>query len=169
MTEYLISLTSLIAGGLLILLPAGLLLAYRYRGLWDEYCATRFKAAVVLAVLATLGSLYYSEIANYIPCRLCWFQRIGMYPLAILGALAWFRGELALLRPYLRFGATLGFCVSAYHILIELNPSWEGDACSAVIPCATPYFLSYGFLTLAWMAAIVFAWVIVLLRPPREG
>ena len=30
------------------------------------------------------GSLYFSEVANYVPCRLCWFQRIAMYPLAVI-------------------------------------------------------------------------------------
>ena len=41
-----------------------------------------------VATVATLGSLYFSEEAGYIPCRLCWYQRIFMYPLPILIALA---------------------------------------------------------------------------------
>src|SRR5262245_58382863 len=40
--------------------------------------------AWIVATVATLGSLYYSEIANFVPCRLCWYQRICMYPLAVI-------------------------------------------------------------------------------------
>ena len=40
--------------------------------------------AWLVATVATVGSLYYSEIANFVPCRLCWYQRIGMYPLAVI-------------------------------------------------------------------------------------
>ena len=39
--------------------------------------------AFLVAATATAGSLYFSEVADFVPCRLCWFQRIAMYPLAV--------------------------------------------------------------------------------------
>ena len=40
--------------------------------------------AWVVALLATTGSLYFSEIAGFVPCTLCWYQRIAMYPLVVI-------------------------------------------------------------------------------------
>src|SRR3954462_12692478 len=57
--------------------------------------------AWVVAMLATVGSLYFSEIAHYEPCRLCWFQRIAMYPLAVILGIATFRRTAG-------FGSTVG-------------------------------------------------------------
>ena len=46
--------------------------------------------AFITALAAMLGSLFYSEIAGYYPCPLCWYQRIAMYPLAVvLGVALW--------------------------------------------------------------------------------
>ena len=63
--------------------------------------------AATVALTATLGSLYFSEVAHYVPCRLCWFQRIAMYPLAVVLVIAavrrdravrWYAGPLAAAR-----------------------------------------------------------------------
>ncbi|HZC29968.1 MAG TPA: disulfide bond formation protein B, partial [Gaiellaceae bacterium] len=50
-------------------------------------------AAFVVAALATGGSLFLSEIAGFIPCELCWYQRICMYPLSILTLFAAWHGD----------------------------------------------------------------------------
>src|SRR3954469_25362869 len=49
--------------------------------------------AWAIALVATLGSLFFSEVSQFIPCRLCWFQRIGMYPLAVLLLMAAIRRD----------------------------------------------------------------------------
>ena len=46
-------------------------------------------------MVATLGSLYFSEIRSFVPCVLCWFQRVTMYPLVIVLGVAAFRGDVA--------------------------------------------------------------------------
>jgi disulfide bond formation protein DsbB len=79
-------------------------------------------AAFVVAAIATGGSLFYSEIAHFQPCELCWFQRICMYPLSILTLLMAWRGDNRAAR-YLLPLPVVGAGVSIYHMLIGTAPS----------------------------------------------
>ncbi len=60
----------------------------------------RLYLAWIVALLATLGSLWFSEVKHYIPCVLCWFQRICMYPLVIILGIAAFDSDLGV-RKYI--------------------------------------------------------------------
>lgn len=71
----------------------------------------RLYLAWVVALIATLGSLYFSEIKHFIPCVLCWFQRIFMYPLAILLGIAALTGDLNV-RRYVISLAAIGWLFS---------------------------------------------------------
>ena len=51
--------------------------------------------AFTVAAGATAGSLYFSEVEHFVPCRMCWFQRIFMYPLAIVLLVAAIRKDRA--------------------------------------------------------------------------
>ena len=112
--------------------------------------------AWIVAIVTTAGSLYYSEIVDYIPCELCWYQRICMYPLfAVLGSggLRRDRSVVWYAAPFVVFGAP----VSLYHWLVERVPSLEeGSSCSVFVPCAVPYFEELGYITLAFMALSAF-------------
>jgi disulfide bond formation protein DsbB len=123
--------------------------------------------AFLVAALATAGSLYFSEVANYVPCRLCWFQRIAMYPLAVILLVAAIRRD-RLVRWYAIPLAGLGAGVSIYHYLIEWHPQLEGDACDPTNPCSLVWFREFGFATLALMALCGFAAIVALLLPPRR-
>ena len=111
-----------------------------------------------------LGSLYFSEVANYVPCRLCWFQRIAMYPLAVILLVAAIRRDRGV-RWYAIPLAGLGACVSIYHYLVEWHPQLEGDACDPTNPCSLVWFREFGFVTLALMALCGFVAIIALLLP----
>ena len=80
---------------------------------------TRLYLAWLVALIATLGSLYFSEIRGYIPCVLCWFQRICMYPLVLVLGLAAFRGDLGG-RSYARPLAVIGWCIA----LVQNLENW---------------------------------------------
>src|SRR5258707_5416482 len=75
-------------------------------------------AAFVVAAIATGGSLFFSEIAHFVPCELCWFQRICMYPLSIITLLAALAGDYRVAR-YLMPLPVVGAGVSVYHLLVE--------------------------------------------------
>ncbi len=108
-------------------------------------------AAWIVAIVTTAGSLYYSLHAGYIPCELCWYQRIAMYPLVVVLGVGWIRGDRKAwitAAPFVVVGAPL----SLYHWLVERVPAFaESSSCSVVAPCAAPYFEKYGYITLAWM------------------
>jgi disulfide bond formation protein DsbB len=124
--------------------------------------------AALVTVVATLGSLYFSEIEHLRPCRLCWFQRTMMYPLAVVLLIAAIRRDRGI-RPYALALAGIGAAVSTYHYLIEWDWIHEGGSCDPANPCnVLPFDRQYGFISLAFMALAGFAFVlsILTLRPP---
>ncbi len=115
--------------------------------------------ALSAATTATAGSLYYSEIAGFEPCQLCWVQRIFMYPSAAILALAVFlpRERLALVAMFL---SVLGLPVSLFHRFEQQFPD-SASSCSLDNPCSGRWVNVFGFITIPTMAAVAFALVIV--------
>lgn len=112
--------------------------------------------ALVVAATAMGGSLYYSESAGLIPCELCWYQRIAMYPLVALFGVALWRRDAAVWR----FASPLipiGLAISSYHYLIQRVPSLEAGWCSTAVPCSSAYFFRFGFISMPYMAISAFA------------
>ncbi len=119
--------------------------------------------AWIVATATTLGSLYYSEHAGFLPCELCWYQRIVMYPLVIVLGVAWLRRDLQVWKTSLVF-VVIGAPLSLYHWLVERVPAFaESSSCSVTVPCTAPYFEKLGFVTLAWMAMSSFLLIGVLM------
>jgi disulfide bond formation protein DsbB len=119
--------------------------------------------AWIVATVTTLGSLYYSEHAGFVPCELCWYQRIVMYPLVIVLGVAALRRDRAIWMTALVF-VVIGAPLSLYHWLVERVPAFEeSSSCSAVTPCSAPWFEKLGFVTLAWMAMSAFLLIGVLM------
>lgn len=142
----------------------------RYRELRRAVAGNGMALAGGVAVLATLGSLWFSEGAHFPPCEFCWYQRIAMYPLAVLLPLAaWRRDAGARLHGIVIAAAGLGF--SAYHNYIETFPERSHGGCDPVVPCTVRWVEGLGFWTIPRMAAVCFALVIALLlldRPVPE-
>lgn len=117
--------------------------------------------AVVVAIVTTGGSLYLSEVLNYRPCRLCWYQRATAYPLAAILPIA-----LAIKRPRLHLVALpfagVGALISTYHLVIERWPSLESSACDPTNPCALIWVRHFGFVTIPTMALASFLLHLVL-------
>lgn len=107
--------------------------------------------AWLVAAVATAGSLYFSEIAPYVPCRLCWFQRICMYPLAVVLVVGLVLRDTRA-RWYAAPFVVVGAPLALYHWLMERGVFAESTACSATVPCAVPWFEELGYVTLAFMA-----------------
>lgn len=116
----------------------------------------------LVAAVATAGSLYFSEVADYVPCRLCWFQRICMYPLAGILFVAALRKDRSV-RWYALPLAVAGLGVSTYHYVIEWKPSLGDGACAVGPSCTDIWFRELGFVTLAFMAWAGFAVILALL------
>jgi disulfide bond formation protein DsbB len=123
--------------------------------------------AFLVAATSTGGSLYFSEVANFEPCRLCWFQRVAMYPLSVILLVAAIRRDRAV-RWYVGPLAAIGALVSTYHHLLEWFPSLEGGSCGFGPPCSAIWFRELGFVTLSLMALCGFVAILALVvpRPP---
>jgi disulfide bond formation protein DsbB len=107
------------------------------------------------SLLATLGSLYFSEILKYPPCVLCWYQRIFMYPLVFISAISiWKKKNL----PFLILPLSLvGTAIAFYHNLLYYNIIPESVApCTLGISCTTKQIEMFGFLTIPLMSLIAF-------------
>jgi disulfide bond formation protein DsbB len=115
----------------------------------------------VVAATAALGSLYFSEIAKYVPCKLCWFQRILMYPQAIILGIACFRKDRNIFR-YTAVLSAIGMMVSAYHYLMQVMPQQVLSCSADGISCSSSQFLSFGYITIPMMALTAFAIVSLL-------
>ena len=83
--------------------------------------------AFVVSATATAGSLFFSEVANFVPCELCWYQRIFMYPLAIVTLLAALANDQRVAR-YLLPLPVIGAGFSVYHLLVENGVVHESQA-----------------------------------------
>ncbi len=123
--------------------------------------------AWLVALVATLGSLYYSEVRNYIPCTLCWYQRIAMYPLAFLLGIATWRGDLAI-RPYALTLSLLGLFWSGYHLLEQWVPGIAPSVCKGPIPCNVEYIPSFPIPLQAGIAFLLISVALLLLRPAQR-
>jgi disulfide bond formation protein DsbB len=123
--------------------------------------------AAAVATVATLGSLYYSEIADFPPCRLCWYQRICMYPLVPILAIAAVRRDRSV-RWYALPLVLTGAAISTWHILVERYPSLESGACDPLNPCSIIWVEKFGYLTIPTMALSGFVVIGLLLVLPRE-
>ncbi len=128
----------------------------------DAFAGYGLWLAWMMAVVATLGSLYYSQVAHFIPCEYCWYQRIGMYPLAIILGIAAFRADSAI-RRYAYPLAILGGTVSAYHYLIQNFPNLATGVCSTATPCTAALVWKYDFVSIPFMALVSFATIITVL------
>jgi disulfide bond formation protein DsbB len=128
-----------------------------------EALALAFAAAVV----ATAGSLYFSEVAHFAPCRLCWLQRFCMYPLVpLLGYAAW-RHDLRV-RPYAMTLAGVGAVIASYHVVLERYPTLESSVCDPKNPCTLIWVRRFGYLTIPTMALSAFALILTLLAVARR-
>lgn len=109
---------------------------------------------LAIATVATAGSLYYSEVAGFPPCEMCWYQRICMYALVPILAVAvvrrdrsggWYALPLAL----------AGLGLSVYHYQLQLF-GVQGSTCDPDVPCTYQWVDSFGFMSIPFMAGCGF-------------
>ena len=119
--------------------------------------------AWLVATTATAGSLYFSEVRLFVPCSLCWYQRIMMYPLVILLGVASYRQDRGIVRYALPL-SVLGGAVSLFHYLEQKVPGFSAPSlCRMGVPCTQEYINWLGFITIPFLALVAFTLITVLL------
>src|SRR5579862_5762451 len=130
------------------------------RGLRAALWGYELWAAFVVAAIGTGGSLFFSEIAGFIPCDLCWYQRICMYPLSILALFAAAHRDHRVAR-YLLPIPVVGAGVSIYHLLVENAVVGEPSACQlGGAGCAVKWIDEFGYMTIPTLALTGFVLLI---------
>lgn len=103
---------------------------------------------------ATLGSLFLSEIASFVPCTLCWWQRIFMYPISIISLIALIRNDKNSVFYILPL-ALIGGAIAAYHYTMQLFPNLL-ECSEEVAKCSTIQFAELGYITIPLMSLTSF-------------
>lgn len=149
-----------IAGQILLAVLIAVLIIKR-GWLFDFFAKHALAFSFAAVALATLGSLFYSEIAGYEPCKLCWFQRILMYPQAIILGLAWLKKDynIALYGIVL---SSIGALIAGYHYLLQIGlvPAINCSAVGYSIGCSQRFVMQLGYITIPLMALTVFLLII---------
>ena len=135
--------------------------AFGNHGLKAEFAAMALPLAAIVAVGATVGSLYFSEVRNFTPCELCWYQRIAMYPLAFILPIAAWRRDRGVV-PYAIGAAVIGAGISVYHYQLQAFPD-QGSSCSTDAPCSFRWVEVFGFVSIPLLALGTFVLIAAVL------
>lgn len=119
--------------------------------------------AWLIALVAVAGALFLGEVMGMTPCVLCWYQRIAMFPLAILLPLGLFPFDARVVRYTLPL-AVLGWGIAAFQVLLVAGVIPEGlKPCTQGVPCAEVQVEWLGFLNIPVLSLIAFTTLIALL------
>lgn len=119
--------------------------------------------AWVIVTIATLGSLFLSEIMEIPICELCWYQRIAMYPLVLILALSLFPYDPRVVRVAGALTA-VGWLIALFQVLLVAGIIPESaQPCVKGIPCSETYFTLFGFLNIPTLSLLTFSLIGALL------
>lgn len=119
--------------------------------------------AWLVAAVAMLGSLYFSDVRFFVPCTLCWYQRILMYPLVLILGIASYKQDKSVTRYALPL-SIIGTLVAGFHYLEQKVPWISSSAvCRSGVPCDVQYINWLGFITIPFLSLVAFSIITVLL------
>ena len=119
--------------------------------------------AWLVAACATLGALFFGEVMKFPPCSLCWYQRIFMFPLALILPIGLFPLDRKVIRYALPL-AVIGGMFAVFHLLLIAGVIPESiKPCSRGVPCSENVIEWFGFITIPLLSAAASAVIVVLL------
>lgn len=120
-------------------------------------------ACWLLASAAALGSLFLSEVMGHLPCLLCWYQRICMYPLVLILPAGLFPFDRNIVRYALPLSVT-GTLIALFHLLLVAGYIPESiKPCVQGIPCSEVQVVWFGFVTIPLLSVASFLLITALL------
>jgi len=136
------------------------------RSTWSTLGPSALWLAFAVALTATLGSLYLSEVAHFVPCKLCWYQRIAMYPLVPILFVAALKRDAGVWR-YAAPLTAIGSAISIYHYQLERFPDQTSVSCTLEAPCTVVWIWKFHYISIPFMALSGFALIVALLLVAR--
>jgi len=120
-----------------------------------------------VAATCTLGALFFSEVMDLPPCVLCWYQRVFMFPLAILLPIGLFPFDPKIVRYALPLSAT-GGAIALFHLLLTwgLIPE-NARPCTQGVPCGVNQIEWFGFVSIPMLSLAGFSVITALLLAAR--
>ncbi len=132
-----------------------------------DFCGERALLLSFLVVLASVaGSLFFSDIAGFEPCLLCWWQRVFLYPQAILLLIAFIKKDENL-RLHSIVLSAIGGMISIYHTFIQFGVTPLTPCSASGVSCQLVYFLEYGYITIPTMALTAFVLILLFMFSPN--
>ncbi|WP_121626437.1 disulfide oxidoreductase [Poseidonibacter antarcticus] len=123
----------------------------------------------ITASIATLGSLFFSEIMEFIPCSMCWYQRIFMYPLVLIFLVNMLYPDDKIVK-YAMPIVLIGWAFSIYHNLLMFDIIPESIVpCVQGVPCSTEYINWFGFITIPFLSFLAYSIILILLLIIKKG
>lgn len=138
--------------------------------LYEDIARNAVWLAFTVALVTSLGSLYLSEVLHFVPCPLCWYQRICMYPLSVALLVGALRRDRAVW-TYILPPAIVGWGFAIYHTQLQAFPKQSGPFCSALELCKARYIYEFGFVSIPFMSLSAFSFIILMmliLRSDRD-
>jgi disulfide bond formation protein DsbB len=135
--------------------------------LFDDIARNAVWFAFIVALGTTLGSLYLSEIAHFVPCPLCWYQRICMYPLFLALLVGGLRRD-RMVWTYVLPPALIGAAFAIYHTQLQAFPNQHSSFCKTTEPCTVRYVWEFGFVSIPFMSLSAFAFIITMMLITRN-
>ena len=174
-----LAIVALVADGLVAVIAVGFLathLSAAGRATWGRWRQQFTPALVPLAwivgTFCTCASLFLQFGEQLEPCDLCWFQRICMYPQALVLGIAVLTGDRYMVRRYMIPLASIGSVISVVHIDLPRLMQWFGvttvPGCSLTAPCTAQPITEFGFVTIPYMALSGFLLIIMMLLAVRD-
>jgi disulfide bond formation protein DsbB len=110
----------------------------------------------IVSIVATVSSLSFSMINHWVPCSLCWYQRIFMYPIVFLLGIMLYKNKIKDLIYVLPL-SLIGMCISFYHILVQKVPYFKETVIQCgPVPCIGDYLNLFGWITIPMLAFLAF-------------
>jgi disulfide bond formation protein DsbB len=177
MTPFIQNVTDVFSFGILVLDIAAVALCFilvtplkRHgigRDIVDFFGERALFLSFLVALMGTAGSLFYSDVAGFAPCVLCWWQRVFLYPQTILLFTAFLKKDENM-RLHSLILSGIGMLFAIYHTFVQFGgesafpcPAQGGPS------CGTFYFLEYGYITVPTMSLTVFILILLFMACPN--
>jgi disulfide bond formation protein DsbB len=114
----------------------------------------------LVSLVATLGSLFFSEVMELPPCVLCWYQRICMYPIAVITTVGLVTRDRRA-ADYALPLALAGLIIAGYHNLLYYHLIPESiTPCTAGISCTDRQIEWLGVITIPLLSLSAFILIV---------
>jgi len=135
--------------------------------LFDDIRRNAVWFAFPVALVTTLGSLYLSQIAHFVPCPLCWYQRICMYPLFVALLVGGLRRDREVW-TYVLPPAVVGAVIALYHTQLQAFPKQAHFCKIGAESCTTRWIWEFGFVSIPFMSLAAFSFIIAMMLVVRS-